>query len=247
MKITKKIELIRNLSNALRNRYDDKDLEMFFQHYKLNVTWVDLGNYEYEIDVKSTLSGGSDDILIEISSELETGGEYIVNALPKNWESSHNLFKVFISHLSEHKDKATRLKEALRPYYMDCFVAHEDIYPSLEWQEEILKALLSMDVFISIHCENFRNSIWCQQEIGAAMARRIKIIPVKFDGKENPEGFISRIQGLSRASKDRHVLAKEIVEIIKEDEKTAKKYEGVCLKNESKDFNGKINDEEIPF
>lgn len=248
MRITEKIELIKKLTDVLNKRYDKNDLIIFFNHYNLDIKWHGWGNNEedYEVDTKVTLSGAKEDILIQISSELETGGEYIVKTLPKNWENSQNLLKVFISHLTKYKDIATQLKEALRPYHIDCFVAHEDIFPSLEWQDEISKALLSMDVFISIHCENFQNSVWCQQEVGAAIARNIKIIPIKFDGKEDPVGFISRIQGLSRGGKDRYGLAKEIVEIIKEDEKTKSNYENICLKNQpDSDFN--IENEEIPF
>ncbi len=135
-----------------------------------------------------------------------------------------------------------KLKEALKPYYIDCFVAHEDIYPSSEWQIEIYKALQTMDAFISIHLEGFNDSIWCQQEIGAAIIRDIKIIPVKFDGKEDPKGFIGKIQGLTRLGKDRNDLAKEIVSIIKQDPKTKDLYCNICKINEP--F---IAGEEIPF
>lgn len=249
MRITEKIELIKKLTDTLENNYDENDLKIFFEHYNLKIVWVGWGNYEenYEIDIKNTLAKATEDILIEISSELEIGSEYIIKALPRNWENSQNRLKVFISHLSEYKDKATQLKEALSPYYIDCFVAHEDIFPSLEWQNEIEKALQTMDVFISIHCLKFKNSEWCQQEVGAAMARNVKIIPIKFDGKEDPVGFISRIQGLSRFGKDRYALAKEIVDIIKEDEKTKELYSSICLKNESTPLDDFIAEDEIPF
>lgn len=248
MRITEKIELIKKLTEVLNSKYDKNDLKVFFNYFQLRIQWDGWGNNEddYEIDIKSTLSNADEDILIQISSELETGSEFIIKELPKNWKNSQNLLKVFISHLSKHKIIAKQLKEALQPYHIDCFVAHEDIYPSLEWQDEILKALQAMDAFISIHCEDFQNSIWCQQEVGAAMARNMKIIPIKFDGKEDPAGFISKIQGLSRAGKNRYTLAKEIVEIIKKDEKTRSNYENICLKNQpDSDFD--IVDEEIPF
>lgn len=249
MRITEKIELIKKLTETLRSNYDQDDLKIFFEYYNLKIKWIGWGNDQenYEIDIKNTLSNATEDILIAISNELETGSEYIIKALPKNWETSQNHLKVFISHLSEHKDKATQLKEALSPYYIDCFVAHEDIFPSLEWQSEIEKALQTMDVFISIHCQNFKDSVWCQQEIGAAMSRNVKIIPIKFDGKEDPVGFINRIQGLSRIGKDRYTLAKEIVEIIKEDEKTKDLYTNICIKNEPTPLDDFVAEDEIPF
>ena len=114
--------------------------------------------------------------------------------------------------------------------------------PTLEWQVEIIKALNTMDVFISLHCENFKNSVWCQQEIGIAYAKNIKIIPIKFDGKEDPCGFISKIQGLHRRKKDRNALAKEIVAIIKESSMTKEVYANICSQNTPL-----IDETEIPF
>src|SRR5215510_6522648 len=46
-------------------------------------------------------------------------------------------FRLFISHISSEKDKAARLKECLAPYAISGFVAHEDIHPTLEWQQQI--------------------------------------------------------------------------------------------------------------
>lgn len=244
MRITEKIDLIKDLDNALKTRYDEIDIEMFFNHYKLDIDWDCWGNSrdERSINIKQTLCNADDRTLIDISNELSIGSQYIIKSMPKNWEKSTDTFKIFISHLSSQKDNAKKLKEALKPYYIDCFVAHEDIYPSLEWQAEIQKALQCMDAFISMHLEGFNNSIWCQQEIGAAIIRNVKIIPIKFDGKEDPMGFISKIQGLTRTRKDRNDLAKEIVSIIKQDPKTKDLYSNICDINEP--F---VAEEEIPF
>lgn len=233
MRITEKIQLINKLSEVLHEKYDNKDLEIFFDYYKLKITWQQWGNGEddYDVDIKQTLAKANDETLIEIASELETGNEYIIKEYPKVWENSNDTLKVFISHLSSNKEIAEALKEALKPYYIDCFVAHEDITPTLEWQEEITKALNTMDVFISLHCENFKNSFWCQQEIGAAYTKNVKIIPIKFDGKEDPCGFIGRIQGLSRRNKNRNGLAKDIVDIINESQETKSLYASICSKN----------------
>lgn len=244
MRITEKIKLINKLTDVMKEKYDNQDLEIFFGHYKLDIVWYGWGNNkeDYDVDIKQTLAKASNEILISISSELETGSEYIVKEYPQVWKNSKKSLKVFISHLSSNKEVAQALKEALKPYYIDCFVAHEDIMPTLEWQVEIIKALNTMDVFISLHCENFKNSVWCQQEIGIAYAKNIKIIPIKFDGKEDPCGFISKIQGLHRRKKDRNALAKEIVAIIKESSMTKEVYANICSQNTPL-----IDETEIPF
>ncbi len=241
MKIVEKNELINKITKTIKEKYDEKEIKIFFDYFGVEVEYFrqEYIDDDYLIDVKSTLAHITDDILLEISMELNVGSEYIEKAYPKNWENMQNKLKVFISHLSTNKDVAKKIKEALKPYHIECFVAHEDIIPSLEWQQEIIKALNSMDVFISVHCENFHNSEWCQQEVGVAVARNVKIIPIKFDDTENPGGFISKIQGLSRYKKDRFMLAKEIVNIIENDEKTKDLYKQICIKNNP------MSDEEI--
>ena len=166
MRITEKIKLINKLTDVMKEKYDNQDLEIFFGHYKLDIVWYGWGNNkeDYDVDIKQTLAKASNEILISISSELETGSEYIVKEYPQVWKNSKKSLKVFISHLSSNKEVAQALKEALKPYYIDCFVVHEDIMPTLEWQDGIIKALNTMDVFISLHCENFKNSIWCQRD-----------------------------------------------------------------------------------
>ncbi len=59
--------------------------------------------------------------------------------------------KVFISHLSQNKIYAKRLKDCLQSYNVVAFVAHEDILPTETWTHEIKNALDTMDVFISLH------------------------------------------------------------------------------------------------
>ena len=59
------------------------------------------------------------------------------------WQPDH--FRLFISHLSTDKLRATNLSGVLKSYSVSCFVAHEDIEPTKEWQVEIEKALFSMD------------------------------------------------------------------------------------------------------
>lgn len=129
--------------------------------------------------------------------------------------------RVFISHISEHKDKATRLKTCLTPYGISGFVAHEDILPTLEWQHEIERALYAMDAFIAIHTKGFSQSFWTQQEIGFAYARGVKIISLKMG--EDPTGFISKQQALARRDRTAEQIAEEVDALLADDERTAMK------------------------
>ena len=120
--------------------------------------------------------------------------------------------RIFISHVSTHKNQANELKRALENIGYRCFVAHDDISPSKEWQKEIIKALSITDVFVSMHYKGFEESTWCQQEIGFALKKGVKIIPLKFE--MDPKGFISSVQALNVKSKNFDEIANLINDII---------------------------------
>lgn len=118
-------------------------------------------------------------------------------------------YRVFLSHKTEVKKETAGLKESLRHFGISGFVAHEDIHPTKEWQDEIENALFSMDAFVALMTEGFHNSLWTDQEVGFAFGRGVPIISVKL-GKD-PYGFIGKFQALS-CSWD--TAAKEIVKIL---------------------------------
>lgn len=139
---------------------------------------------------------------------------------PANWINPQR-FRLFISHIAIHKDKATRLKSCLVRYGIDGFVAHEDIEPTLEWQSEIEKALRTMDAFLAIHTVGFSKSIWAQQEVGYAVGRGVKIISLQMG--EDPIGFISKHQALRRGDRKAEEVAAEIDSILAKDPRTRDK------------------------
>lgn len=106
-----------------------------------------------------------------------------------------NCFRVFLSHKAEVKKETAGLKDMLKLYGISCFVAHEDIHPTREWQNEIENALHTMDSFVALLTDGFHDSLWTDQEVGFAFGRGVPIISVKL-GKD-PYGFIGKFQALS--------------------------------------------------
>ena len=104
-------------------------------------------------------------------------------------------YRVFLSHKTEVKREAGALKERLQVYGALCFVAHEDINPTKEWQEEIEKAMTSMDVLVALMTTGFHDSNWTDQEVGFALGRGVPVIAVKLG--LDPYGFIGKFQALS--------------------------------------------------
>jgi hypothetical protein len=103
-------------------------------------------------------------------------------------------YRVFLSHKTEVKKQTAALKESLKLYGIASFVAHEDIAPTKEWQNEIETALESMDAFVALLTDNFHESLWTDQEVGYAIARGVPIIAVRMG--RDPYGFIGKFQGL---------------------------------------------------
>lgn len=105
-------------------------------------------------------------------------------------------FRLFFSHKSGHKANVAKIKEELSILGVSCFVAHEDIEPTKEWQNEIERALNSMDIMAALLTQDFHSGSWTDQEVGFAFGRGIPIIAVKLEGAD-PRGFIGKFQAVA--------------------------------------------------
>lgn len=114
------------------------------------------------------------------------------NNLGRIWEGRG--VRAFVSHTSEHKALANGIKVGLGLCGIDCFVAHESITPTAEWQVEIEGALRSMDLMMALLTPDFEKSFWANQEIGFATAREMPVVPICLGAL--PHGLIGKYQGL---------------------------------------------------
>ncbi|MEE9441946.1 MAG: toll/interleukin-1 receptor domain-containing protein [candidate division Zixibacteria bacterium] len=120
--------------------------------------------------------------------------------------------RLFLSHVATHKENVGALKDELQFYGISSFVAHEDIEPNAIWQNEIQKALISMNAMAALLTEEFHESKWTDQEIGFALGRRILVIPVRLG--LNPYGFIGNHQGLAGNLLKPSILASNLVDVL---------------------------------
>jgi hypothetical protein len=104
-------------------------------------------------------------------------------------------YRVFLSHKSEVKIQTAQLKKELKQFGVSCFVAHEDIEPTKDWQVEIENALLSMNALVALMTEKFHESDWTDQEVGFALGRRVPIVSLKLG--RGPYGFLWKFQAVS--------------------------------------------------
>lgn len=100
--------------------------------------------------------------------------------------------RAFLSYFHADRRLAGRIKGELQRFGIAVFLAHEDIDPSHEWQEEILRELDKCHLFLPLLTRRFHGSRWTDQETGLAIAKRKVIIPLSVG--VNPYGFAGRFQ-----------------------------------------------------
>jgi hypothetical protein len=243
MRVSDKIALIDKIGRELQSRFTFDDLIAFLNGHGVKQPAEFARNSKW-VYAKSILSGQSVETLLRIAEEIDIerpAGAAAVSGPPLNWRDTKH-FRLFISHIAKHKDKATRLKECFAPYGISGFVAHEDIHPTLEWQDQIERALHTMDAFIAIHTEGFKQSIWTQQEIGFALGRGVKMISLKMG--EDPTGFIAKRQALPRRDRNAEAIVLEVDVLLATDPQTANK---LLAAKKALSLVPADDDEQIPF
>ena len=96
---------------------------------------------------------------------------------PPFWRKG--MLRLFVTHLATYRAFAGELQEALLPYGISSFVAHNDIEPTLEWQAQIETALATCDALVALLHERFHESKWTDQEIGFAMGRGVPAFTIR--------------------------------------------------------------------
>jgi TIR domain len=102
--------------------------------------------------------------------------------------------RLFLSHSAHIRREVAAIAEELESTTFACFVAHDQIQPSLRWQHVIESALDTCDVMVAVVTPEFRLSDWCGQEVGWALGRGLVVIPVSLT--EQPYGFFGAFQAV---------------------------------------------------
>jgi TIR domain len=194
--------LLDKIGRELQRRMTYEDIDSYLKDFGIGIH-PNRSSYDSKwLYAKDLLREASPETIIRIADELDivhgftlSGGKASVTS--NLWAPNH--FRLFISHLSELKQKVGELQHALKRYGISAFVAHVDIEPTREWQDEIELALLSMDALAAILMPGFKQSNWTDQEVGAALGRGLLIIPIMRGSP--PHGFIGKFQGLNADGK----------------------------------------------
>lgn len=172
-------------------------------------TWPGNDRTSYVIEM---IDRADDGALVELSRHL--GYELTSSRLqvePSFWQAGFS--RVFVSHLARFRGFAGEIQQELLLYGMSSFVAHNDIEPTSEWQDEIELALATCDTMLVLLHPGFHESHWTDQEIGYAMGRGVMIATVRLG--TDPYGFIGRFQALDGQDKTAEELARELFRILR--------------------------------
>jgi len=207
-----RISYIKDISRSLGN-YSWPEIDLILEQFGLPTSdnWAgDKNSYGLE-----HIKRADDKVLQELNIYLTNGviedeNEEVSSDRNNLWLP--NKFRLFISHLAENMKEVSGIKEHLSAYGIDCFVAHQDIEPTAEWQNTIESALRTCDAATAILTGNFHKSNWTDQEIGFCVARRILIIPVKIS--IDPYGFIAKYQAKNCHGHTYSQVAEEIFSIL---------------------------------
>lgn len=168
MKIGQRINILKKIA-AKMSEAGFSDGDLILRQFELPNTdqWQGNGGaYEYFLDM---LQNGDSKILLELHEylfpeEALPGIESLTN--DGNWKK--DWLRLFISHSTSKKMQVAQIKNELKEYGIDCFVAHEDIQPTSEWLAEIKVALRSCHAFAAVFCNDFKTSKFCDQEYSFA-------------------------------------------------------------------------------
>jgi len=109
------------------------------------------------------------------------------------------VFRIFVSCPDRLSDRAAAVAEALAvPPELTAFVAARDLPPGRPWQVDLARELDACDALVAFLGPGFRSSQWCDQEVGHALGRRVRIVPVNAGpDRRIPHGFLGSLQALN--------------------------------------------------
>jgi hypothetical protein len=221
MKQIERVGLIDRIGRSLQAQMSYSEIKTYLRGFGIDTSKETSGVNSKWVFVKDLLADARPDLVLRIADELEVPHKYTVTptrgiAESSFWEPNH--FRLFISHLATFKRTVGSLQAALRVFGVSAFVAHVDIEPTREWQDEIEAALYSMDAMGAVLMPGFKESNWTDQEVGIAIGRGVLIVPM-IRGLD-PYGFIAKYQGLQVSGKKVSEVASGLFDILVRSERT---------------------------
>ncbi len=223
LKPSERLTLIKEITKRLTGEewpFIDATLKAF------SLPTSDSWNGSVDSYVLQMIEDASDHTLMELAEHV--GFQFDTKPTrvdPPFWRKG--MLRLFITHLSANRAFAGKLQEELQNYGISSFVAHSDIEPTLEWQNEIETALSTCEALIALLHPDFHKSKWTDQEIGFAMGRGVPVCAVRFG--EDPYGFIGRFQAFNGSGKKVSTIGAEIFDAFRKHKQTQRRMSDVLV------------------
>lgn len=224
---SERITLLKQIANELQKEESWSLIDLTLKQFGIPILDNFSSNkFEY---ILLQIEFAADEAIIDLAGHLKINPSSVESEIaPSFWRDGY--FNLFISHLASDKITAHDLKNKLEAYFISGFVAHSDIEPTKEWQDEIELALRTSDALVALMIPGFHKSKWTDQEIGLALGRDLLIMPVRMG--QNPYGFIGKFQAINFTDIDK--LALDIFDSLLKNKKTSKKItQGILHKFEN--------------
>jgi hypothetical protein len=221
MKAAERIDLIKRCADGLVTKsWTEIDFVLDQFGFPTTNEWGFSGPEEeskgaYILGMLGMQKGGHDTELLEL--EEYVGGKSVDEVADTPWQPGR--FRLFITHIAAEKAFAGELKASLAEFGIDGFVAHEDIGGGAEWLEIIRVGLQTCDGLVGILHDGFRESPWCDQEVGIVLGRGRPVVPISIDLL--PHGFFGALQAIRGTKRSASQIANDVVQILAKDKRSA--------------------------
>ena len=115
---SQRLDLIDRIGRTLQSRYIFTDIDLYLAEFKISPP-KDAERGSKWVYTKEALRDVPLNTIIKIAEDLgleqEIRAAHGVSTAARKWQGT-NKFRLFISHIAKHKDRATRLRACLAPY-----------------------------------------------------------------------------------------------------------------------------------
>lgn len=159
--------------------------------------------------ILEVLGSGSDENVEDLADHFDLDYQVLPSSTHEQKPQSASPLLIFASHLYKHKSFIHEVKTELDRYGINLFVAHDSIPADSIWQEEIERSLDCADAGLAFLHDDFRESPWCNQEVGWLLGRRVPVMSLQFDNP--PEGPLAKHQAPDARNKEIQDLVSDII------------------------------------
>lgn len=203
--VPQRIDMIRQISTLLgMQEWGEIDLVLEQHGFPTTEEWHD-SRQDYCLQM---VKNASDDSLKALHGYLTADGD--PGARPGGGPWSGEKLRLFCSHLSAQKKLVHGVADQLILFGIEPFVAHDSIEPSTEWQTVIEGALSDCDAMLVFLHEGFRESNWCDQEVGWTLGRQRPLLALNYG--THPHGFIGKFQAQQCDGQSVHTVADYVLD-----------------------------------